>query len=65
MSKQSNQSKDGEKMVMTGFRVVPSDLVRAKKKVGLVALSKYLRTLFMMWLNGEIKVTEDDIKKYN
>lgn len=52
-------------MVMTGFRVVPSDLVRARKKVGLVALSKYLRALFMMWLNDEIKVSEDDVRKYN
>lgn len=52
-------------MTTTGFRVLPNELVRAKDKAGIVALSKYIRTLFMMWLNDEIKVTEDDVKKYN
>ncbi len=52
-------------MTTTGFRVLPSELLRAKDKAGIVALSKYVRTLFMMWLNGEVNVTEDDIKKYN
>lgn len=52
-------------MVMMGFRVLPNDLARAKSKVGLVALSKYLRALFLMWVNGEITVSEDDVRRYN
>lgn len=52
-------------MTTTGFRVLPSDLVKAKEKAGIVDLTKYLRVLFLKWLNGEIEITEDDIKKYN
>jgi hypothetical protein len=66
MDNQSNQSNGGkQKMIMTGFRVWPADLKRAKEKAGLVDLAKYLRTLFLMWLNGEIQVTEDDVKRHN
>ena len=52
-------------MVMMGFRVMPSDLAKAKNKAGLVALSKYLRALFLMWVNGEVNVSEDDVRRYN
>ena len=69
MSTQSGGSrkskKGGENMVMTGFRVLPADLDKAKKKAGLIPLSKHLRALFLMWLNGEIELSEDELKKYN
>ena len=54
-----------KKMKMTGFRLWPDDLERAKEKAGLVPLSKYLRTLALMWLNDEIQISEEDIKKYD
>ncbi|MFC1975676.1 hypothetical protein ACFLXQ_04710 [Chloroflexota bacterium] len=61
--KSSNGGK--QKMVMTGFRIAEYHLEQARTKAGLVSLSKYFRTLVLMWLNGEIKVTEEDIKKYD
>lgn len=48
---------------MIGFRVSPNEMKRAKEKAGIVALSKYLRALLVMWLNGEIEVKEEDIKR--
>ena len=48
-------------MIHTGFRIEEDVLKQAKKKAGLIGLSRYFRTLIKMWLANEIKVTEADI----
>ncbi len=72
MNKQSSNPTDKEKggkdkvvMKMFGFRAFPNDLERGKKKAGFVPLAKYIRALYLKWLDGEIEVTEDDLRKYN
>ncbi len=72
MSTQSSDPKDSKKggkkkvvMQMFGFRARPTDLERGKQKAGFVPLAKYIRTLYLMWLNGEIEVTDDDLRKYS
>lgn len=52
-------------MIPYAVRLTTSDLALAKQKAGLVALSKYVRTLILMWLRGEIVVTDEDVRKYN
>ena len=56
---------DGEKMINTAFRLPLADLNAARQKAGLVDLSLYLRTLVKMWLAGEIKVSEEDVRRHN
>jgi hypothetical protein len=66
MNKHSSQTNGGkEKMVTTSFRLPESALDTIKRKLGLIAPSKIYRILVMKWLNGEIQITDDDIKKYS
>jgi hypothetical protein len=69
MTKQSSHSKKDKKgddrMIPYAIRLSVGDLNQAKTKAGIVPLSKYIRTLILMWLHGDVKVTDEDVKKYN
>jgi len=52
-------------MVTTSFRLPASSLEAVKEKLGPMSIpSKIFRVLVGMWLEGKIKVTDEDIKKY-
>ncbi len=61
----NSKRKDDQKMIPFPIRLPPSAIKQAKEKAGIVPVTKYLRTLILMWVNGEIEVTENDVKKYS
>lgn len=61
----TKQQKGGDKMVAVSFRLPQPTLDRLKRKIGLIAPSKIYRILVLKYLAGEIKITDDDIQKYN
>ena len=67
MSRQSNKSTNGgkQKMIVASFRLPETALEAIKRKLGLIPHSKVFRILALKWLNGEIEITDDDIKKYS
>lgn len=52
-------------MVVATFRLPETVLEAAKRKLGLIPHSKVFRILVLKWLNGDIEITDDDIKKYS
>ena len=60
----SNGSK--EKMVSTSFRLPATQMEEIKRRIGPLGVpSKIFRVLVGMWLDGRIKITDEDIEKYN
>lgn len=62
MSKSLDDSQEVEKMERYTFRLPPSLLEVAKRKSGMVPLSKIIRKLLEKWVRGEIEIdyTGDD-----
>ncbi len=61
----NSKPKGGEKMIPLNVRFLPQDIKKAKQRAGIVALSKYVRTLVLMWIDGKIVITDEDVQEYN
>ena len=64
-SSDKNKKEGGDKMKPFSIRLPPETIKQVKEKAGIVPVTTYLRTLVFMWVNGEIEVTDEDVKKYN